>query len=325
MFRVLLLLSVATTSGCASESGDRAPAANPFDARLVKPRGVAVGPSGRVFVVDMSGHISRFSAAGKLEHRWALAEQETGTPSGLFADDQGRLVVPDTHNSRVIICDADGNEITRFGKKGTGDGEFLFPTDVLVDREGFIYVSEYGGNDRISKFSPTLEFVDSFGTPDDGWASLSAPQGMTIDDAGTIWVADMGNHRICRFNRSGELLETIGGLGDGPGELRYPYDVVWVPAEAASASTCGGYLLVSEKVNQRIQVFTTEGACRGMWGRPGRSEGELHEPTGLGLMGGSRVLIADTGNDRLHVIALEDLCDETGSSERPGQLARSER
>ncbi|MEZ6085978.1 MAG: hypothetical protein R3E58_18980 [Phycisphaerae bacterium] len=43
--------------------------------------------------------------------------------------------------------------------EGYGDGEFQLPTDVAIDKQGFIYVSEHNGNDRVTKWSPSYEFV----------------------------------------------------------------------------------------------------------------------------------------------------------------------
>ena len=58
-----------------------------------------------------------------------------------------------------LVVDGDGNEVGRFGEEGSGPGQFGLPTDVAIDAKGFIYVSEYGGNDRITKWSADLQFV----------------------------------------------------------------------------------------------------------------------------------------------------------------------
>ena len=69
----------------------------------------------------------------------------------------------DAGNARIQVFDPEGNYITRWGRKGSGDGEFDFggsggtPEDfagsVAVDSEGFIYVADVG-NRRIQKFAP---------------------------------------------------------------------------------------------------------------------------------------------------------------------------
>ena len=318
--RALIALLLGVIEGCTllafSGGCERAPAQEPvanvaFAADLARPRGVAVAPSGRVFVVDMGGFVTRFSAAGQFEHRWGLPDQDRGTPTGLFADDRERVFVADTHNSRVLVYDVDGREVGRFGTLGTGPGEFLYPNDVVVGRDGIIYVSEYGGNDRVSSFTPQFEFITSFGGPESAPAALAGPYGMAMDAAGTLWVADTGNHRVCRFDREGALIQTIGGVGKARGELRYPHDIAWIPNGQRAGDSRGGLVLVCEKANHRVQVFSTDGCARALWGAPGRGTGHFDSPTGIAVAAG-RVLVADAGNNRVVVVRLESLLADEG-------------
>jgi len=308
---ILVLLGL--SAGCYNDSAQGAKSPTPFDAELFKPRGVDVGPSGRIYVIDMAGFVTRFSCNGHFERRWEMPEHDTGTPSGLFVDQLERVIVADTHNSRIIIYDADGNESARFGRLGTGAGQFLYPNDVVVDRDGFLYVTEYGGNDRISKFTPDYQYVKSIGGHEDAAVSLAFPYGLTLDGEETLWVADTGNHRLCRFDHEGRLLQTIGGVGDAPGEMRYPYDVSWIPRHAGVSAGNAGCLLVCEKGNHRVQMFECDGSPFDTWGEPGRGGGQLDSPAGL-KADGDRILVADTGNNRLVTIPLASLTGRSNVS-----------
>jgi len=179
------------------------------------PRTIAVAPDGRVFVIDKAARVQRFDPEGRFECAWRMPEWQLGKPTGLAVHPDGRLFIADTHYSRVMIYDRDGHLLDRFGTPGTGPGQFLLPTNVAIDGEGFIYVSEYGGNDRISKFAPDHSYVLSFGGPDAGQAALRRPQCMDFDREQTLWVADACNHRICRFSRDGRFLSSF-GRGRGP-------------------------------------------------------------------------------------------------------------
>ena len=214
-------------------------------------------------------------------------------PAGRTVHPVGRISIADTHYHRVLIVDRDGAVLGSFGRDGTGNGEFQLPTDVAVDAEGFIYVSEYHENDRITKWSPDLQFIKAFGEePIDG-RRLSRPAGIDIDLEQTLWVADACNHRLVRFSLNGKVLSTIGSFGDAPGELKYPYDVCVSP---------DGSILVCEYGGNRLQWFSKSGLSLRTWGKSGRKPGELFAPWGATYGPGGNVYVVDSLNSRIQII-----------------------
>lgn len=259
------------------------------------PRAITLASDGKVFVADKSGRVQRFSAQGHFERSWHMPERRAGKPIGMTVHPDGRLFVADTHYSRVVIFDRDGRELGRFGEQGDGPGQFRLVTDVAIDSKGFVYVAEYGGNDRISKFTPQGRFIKTFGeAPIDG-LRLSRPAGLDIDAEQTLWVADACNHRIVRFSLEGELLGTFGKVGEAAGELRWPYDI----------NVCAdGSLLVTEFGNSRLQWFDTEGNSLKIWGGSGRKPGELYSPWGAIESADGMLYIVDSLNNRLQIVRL---------------------
>jgi len=263
--------------------------------QFVYPRAMALAPDGRLFIVDKTARIQRFSPEGEFETCWQMPECEAGKPTGISVDAAGRVLVADTHYHRVMIFDRDGNELARFGSNGTGDGEFLLPTDVVVDRQGRIFVSEYGDNDRISVFSPDLTFLSSFGRHAADGGSLIRPQCMALDADGTLWVADACRHRICHFSPEGKLMGAFGSQGTQPGQLQYPYHVVLCP---------DGSLLVSEFGNNRLQRFDRTGKSLEIWGATGTRAGELVSPWSVAVTEAGRVYVLDSGNNRVQMFRM---------------------
>lgn len=259
--------------------------------QFVEPRAIAASPDGKLFVVDKTGRVQRFDAHGRFEHSWTMPDDnpDQRKPSGICVDSKGRVFVADTHRHRVVVFDQQGNELQRFGEYGRGPGQFIFPTDVVVDLRGFIYVSEYGGNDRISKFGPDGKFLFSFGGLEDGFGALQRPSGLAIDQQNNLWVADASNHRVCCFDDQGRYLKRIGRLGSGPERLRYPRDV---------AITSNGDLLVADSGNDRIVQFDGEGHYVGSLGAGGRGLGNLNVPLNLAV-GRSHLAVADSKNSRI--------------------------
>ncbi|MFH0981312.1 MAG: SMP-30/gluconolactonase/LRE family protein [Planctomycetota bacterium] len=257
------------------------------------PRGITAAPDGTIFVVDKSARIQRFSPEGKFEASWRTPEKQAGKPIGMIVHPDGRLFVADTHYHRVLIYDRDGNLLEQFGRPGRSDGEFELPTDMAIDADGFIYVSEYNGNDRITKWSPDLRFVKAIGEGPIEGLGLTRPAAIDIDDEQTLWVADACNHRIIRFDREGNVLFCFGVMGREPGEVRYPYDLTVTPQNT---------IMVCEYGNSRLQWFDKQGRSLAVWGLPGRRLGELSSPWGATLGRGGLIYVVDSLNSRVQIV-----------------------
>ena len=257
------------------------------------PRAAAISPDRHLYIVDKAGRIQALTQTGEFLLGWGMPEIDLGKPTGLGIAPDGKVYAADTHYSRVLIFTPDGQRVDHFGTLGEGPGQFRLPTDVAIDPAGFIYVSEYGGNDRVSKFSPKHEYLFSFGGPDAGEASMQRPQALSIGPDNTIWVAAACNHRICHFDADGRFLDAFGRPGHELGELWFPYNVDMLS---------DGTLVVCEYGNNRVQRFDTTGRSLGTWGAAGRRPGQLAYPWALAVGDDDRVFIVDSGNNRVQVI-----------------------
>jgi DNA-binding beta-propeller fold protein YncE len=257
------------------------------------PRAAAFSPDVRLYVVDKGGRVQCLDADGAFLLDWKLPAIEQGKPTGIGIGPDGRVFLADTHYGRVLIYDRAGHLVYTLGEPGTGPGQFLLPTDVAIDADGTIYVSEYGGNDRISKFAPDYRFLLDSGGKSAGPGKLERPQSIWIAPDHTFWVADACNHRICRFSPDGDFLGAFGRAGSAPGELRFPYNI---------AMLSDGTLVVAEYGNNRVQRFTVYGESLGTWGTAGRHPGQLAYPWALAVAPDDRVFVVDSGSNRVQVI-----------------------
>jgi ABC-type Fe3+ transport system permease subunit/DNA-binding beta-propeller fold protein YncE len=296
----VLILCVLTVCGCRPREGDNhARVLGMFgttgkgQCQFIYPRGIELATDGTLYVVDKVGRIQHLKADGEFISDFSMPLVEAGKPTGLSMSPDGNLYVADTHYHRVMIFSADGRVLGDFGRMGQEDGCFIYPTDVAFSGEGRIFVSEYGGNDRISVFSDKYEFLYSFGTQGDGTGQLSRPAAMAVDRVHKLlYVADACNNRIGVYNFDGEVQRYIGTAGTEPGQLRYPYSVVLGPS---------GELVVCEYGNNRIQVFDTSGKTLAIYGMAGRQAGQLAYPWAVTLGAGNRAYIVDSGNNRIQV------------------------
>jgi hypothetical protein len=153
---------------------------NPFGDQYWFQYGVGVDDSENVYVVkDPSNpYIIKFDSTGRFLLKWG----GPGTANGHFAEvptirtgDGCRVFTPDRpmiiQNFRVQKFASDSTFITTWGRQGNGNGEFQGPFSAVVDKEGFVYVSD-GPTDRIQKFKKTIVGVAAQGRNSTGEGSL---------------------------------------------------------------------------------------------------------------------------------------------------------
>lgn len=288
-----------------------------------------VNPDGTssLWIVDKLGRVQRIDPqTGACQAWWRMPEVVLGKPTGITVgpgagpgattDDRARdaIWLVDTHYHQVLVYDpssATGGAqrpaapriIARFGAYGEEPGQFIYPTDVALklDRAGRverIYVSEYGGNDRITCLDPDGGVLFTFGefgsSESPARIEFNRPQAIGIDRLrDELIVVDACNHRLGRFTLDGGLIAWIGSpesAGSGLGQFRYPWGL-FLPGD--------GTALVAEQQGARVQhIDLATGGCLASWGRVGFGPGELVTPWGVTMIG-RRAYVLDSGNNRV--------------------------
>ncbi len=216
------------------------------------PRAIDADDRG-LWVIDKSARVQRLDATtGAVLASWRMPRFENGKPTGVTVwprrAQDAVVYVADTHEHRVMAwrvppareeepgrrADDDAPPtVLEFGSFGRGPGQFIFPTDVGVlptpDGRGVarLYVTEYGGNDRVSVFDGAGAYQFSFGrwgtAEDPRTIEFNRPQSIVVDaQRGEVIVADSCNHRLGRFSLDGALLGWVGSLdeaGEAPGRF----------------------------------------------------------------------------------------------------------
>jgi sugar lactone lactonase YvrE len=122
------------------------------------------------------------------------------------------------------------------------------------------------------------------------------PAGIASDAGGNIWVVDMNNDRLQKFDREGKYLAKFGKSGRGECQLRQPRSVV-IDSE--------GYLWVDDAGNDRIEKFNEAGECFLAFGKGGTGEGAFLRPEGIAIDAKGNIWVADTYNGRLQEFSHE--------------------
>jgi uncharacterized repeat protein (TIGR01451 family) len=235
------VITTVAGTGVAGYSGDNGPATK---AQLYDPEGVAVDAAGNLYIADSSnerirevtpGGIISTAAGNGNSGFWGDTGPATGAqlsdPRGVAVDSTGNLYIADFWNNRVRAVAPNGT-ITTFAGNGVqdhlGDGgpatsaALAQPIGVAVSSTGTLYVTDNGRYVRAVSASgmiATAAGTDTGGFSGDGGSATSAEllwlQGVAVDSAGNLYIADTGNGRV-REVTPGGIIGTIAGGSISP-------------------------------------------------------------------------------------------------------------
>ena len=173
-----------------------------------RPTGVAISPSGEIYVSDGYGNarVHKFSPDGSLLLSWGEPGDAPGQfklPHSIWVDKQERVWVPDRENGRIQIFNAQGEFLDQWT-------ELSRPTDIFIDEEGTVYVSEL--TQRVSIFDGDGKLLARWGSQeqDKETALFLAPHTIAVDLHGDIYVGevaktfakiDRGSRTVQKFAR----------------------------------------------------------------------------------------------------------------------------
>ncbi len=318
--------------------------------------------AGNLYIADSNNNVIRKVAAGTgaistiagtgiagySGDNGAATSAQLNYPIGLSLDSAGDLYFADENNDVVRKITALSGVITTVAGTGTpgfgnGDGgpataaQLFFPAGTAIDPVGNLIIDD-SGNDRIRKVSAstgtitTIAGSGEFGYSGDGGAataaSLSSPQGVAVDAAGNIYVADTSNQVVRKVTAGTGIISTVAGSnpggnfvggysGDGgpatAAELYYP--------EAVTVDALGN-LYIADTYNESIRkvtaatgVITTIAgigdtfSCAALAGDGGlASSAGLCYPPGVSIDAKTgNLYIADSGFSRIRVVTAATL------------------
>jgi len=230
------------------------------ESRLNDPRRIHIDQTGNVYVVDcgVGNCVNVYTPNGEFIDKYvetAGGEALFGHPIAVAVDDSGYIYVSDcidAYDGQEYIkkLAPDGTFITRWGSRGSGDGQLSEVQSLVVDKDGYVYVSD-GANHRIQKFTDTGVFVKKWGTNGSDDSQFQNPFGIALDTSDLLYVADFYNHRIQKFTSDGKFIMTWGEQGSGANQFYYVIDV---------AVDSQGNVFVADQANNRIVKFRPRGS-----------------------------------------------------------------
>ena len=310
------------------------------------PVGAAYDSAGNLYVVEMGNNIVRKvtaagiistvagnGAAGFSGDGGPATSAKLNYPAGVAVDTAGNLYIADGDNHRIrkvvngTITTIAGNGIAGY----TGNGgqaisaELDTPEHLRFDAQGNLLFADPAQN-VIRKIAPSGIITTVAGTGDLGLigdegpatsAHLWNPNGVAVDAAGNIYIADTGNYAIRKVdiygiihNFAGDYFSSGFSGDNGPASnalLDNPFDV---DVDAA------GNVFIPDTYNQRVRVVTTDNiihtiAGTGVDGYSGdggaATSAHLSFPIGICPAASGSVHLADAGNNVMRLLSTQQL------------------
>jgi sugar lactone lactonase YvrE len=315
-------------------SGDNGPATK---AQLWNPRGLALDNAGNLYIADTNNHrIRKIDSAGTITTVAGNGTQNSTGDDGPASLAQFRFPVGVAldRSRNLYIAEADGHRVRKIDQSGhistvagtgvagfSGDGgpatraQLGVPLGIAVDDSGNLYIAD-ADNNRIRKVDTAGTITSIAGNGVEGFAGdgglavaaeLSYPEGVTVDHAGSLYIADSGNDRIRKVDTGGRINTIVGSgirgfSGDGEpaatAQLAYP-DAVAVDRHGdVYIGDWGNYRV--RKVDQNGTITTLAGLGPNYPDDGGpSSQAILRSPTFAHVDNVGRLYIADSGNHRV--------------------------
>ncbi|WP_019584904.1 protein kinase domain-containing protein [Deinococcus apachensis] len=150
---------------------------------------------------------------------YGLGEGDLLQPVGV-AVSRGHVYVLDAEAHHVVVYDAAGRFVRRFGGRGPGQGRFEGPRAIVAAPNGEIYVLD-SGNREVQRFSAQGEYLSRYAfRVDRGGDALRDLEGLAVDLFGAVYIVDGVARKVRKIEADGTpgstfALETLVGEPEG--------------------------------------------------------------------------------------------------------------
>jgi len=186
---------------------------------------------------------------GQLPKGW-----EFGWIPAVAVDSQDRVYVFSRSDHPLVVFDCKGNFLTSWGEGILKDAHGIF-----IDSNDHVYCVDRNTH-VVRKFTTGGQLLMTLGTegrPGKDDEPFNRPTGVAVSPSSEIYVSDgYSNARVHKFSPTGKPLLSWGSPGDGPGQFNLPHSV-WVDRR--------GRVLVADRENNRIQIFSSDGEFLDQW------------------------------------------------------------
>jgi len=176
-----------------------------------------------------------------------------------------------------------GDYLSKFGSRGSGDGQFNNPQGLTFNSKGLLYVVEFT-NCRVQVFDGNNKFLFKFGSYGSNPGQFQCPRYIALDSSDQVYVTNCSNNGgIFVFSNDGQFIKKI--------SCNSPRNICLTPDHIIAND--GHTLTVFSPTHQLINKFGTQGSQRG----------QFSFIRGIAVNSVGTIFVSERDNHRLQVIA----------------------
>jgi streptogramin lyase len=250
---------------------------------LAESFGIAIDSSDDVWVSNENsfaganngglGSISRFTNQGSELSGYGYTHGGVYYPQGVAADTNGEIWIADYGDSSATLLNSSGGAIS--GSNGYGHSELPFTSAVAIDAN---HNAWFAVQEAVAKVTPTGT-VTKYSCCDD-------PEGVAVDQNGSIWLADYGGARVVKMSSTGTIEASL----ESPDDFSAAQGIAIDGAGNVFAANFRGDTL--EELTGSPAAILSPSFGYGL-------DAPLNEPLGIAIDASGNVWVSNTGGNTI--------------------------
>jgi DNA-binding beta-propeller fold protein YncE len=288
--------------------------------QLRSPIGIAISDTGHVYITDVNNaRVQKFTADGEyvsgFDLPWDKPDRRMTMAGGIIADADG-IYLSLMQQHKIALYRDDGSLVREFGTRGAGTGELDGPGGIVLAPDRTLYVADQQ-NHRIQRFTLAGTLVSAwggygsepgrFGGGEPAGSRFGGPHFLARDSQGRLYTTEGARGRVQVFTSDGQFLTTWGKKGDQPGSLGAHKRIRGDSLGPIAIAVDGHDHVLVSSLNDRVQIFTSNGTYLLGFGGTGNGPGQFWRPHGMAFDSQGHLYVADAGNQRIQKFAMPDL------------------
>ena len=261
-----------------------------------RPRGVAIGPNDEVVIVDKGNtEVITFDKDLKLIRTFGQGngDSKLNNPVGV-AVGHNVIAVSEYDDHVVKKFSLQGDYLSKFGSRGSGDGQFNDPRGLCFNTKGLLYVVDCS-NYRVQVFREDNVFLFKFGSKRRNPGQFQSPRYIAVDSSDQVYVTDWcisNDGGISVFSEDGQFIKRI--------NCNNPYAICIAPDD---------HIIATVNDHNSITVFSPTHKCIAKFGVCGKEKGQFNNVIGIAINNSGTIFITEgniivggDNNKRLQII-----------------------
>ena len=230
-----------------------------------------------VIILDKDMNIIRTFGQGS-------GDSKLNNPLGI-AVGHNVIAVSDKDDHAVKTFTLQGDYLSKFGSRGSGNGQFDNPQGLTFNSKGLLYVVGRS-NCRVQVFDNSNTFSFKFGSKGSNPGQFQCPRYIAIDSSDQVYVTDSSSGGgITIFCEDGHFIKKIN-----------------CSSSFAICLTPDDYIISNDHANHFLKVFSPTHQLITKFGIRGSQRGQFNDIRGIAVNSVGTIFVTEYGNHRLQVI-----------------------